>query len=174
MLANELRALEIYLESATFENDFRPISYSKIADRLKEEEFSGTKSSVGRWAIKHKWEELLHRKRQEAVIASGSDDLQNKALKIIDEKTEVTVKRNGELISDTYDVMEAFLQRVKDDVSRGVIRRDDIKLAKDIAVLVTGREDKMLDRLAGVGADTISSEDALKELGSIDVEIEDE
>lgn len=173
MLANEARALEIFLESATFENDFRPMSYSHIAKQLEAEEFAGTKSSIGRWAQKYKWDEALEIKRKEAIIASGGDNVQNKALMILDQKTEVTVKRNSELISDTYEVMEAFLVRVKEDIARGVFRRDDIKLAKDIAVLVTGREDKMLDRLAGMGGEKLTSEEVKKEFDMIEVELEE-
>ena len=174
MLANEARALEIFLESATFENDFRPKSYAQISAQLKDEEFTGTKSSIGRWAQKYKWDDALEIKRKEAVIASGGDNVTSRALAIIDQKTEVTVKRNSELISDTYEVMEAFVARVKEDIARGVFKRDDIKMAKDIAVLVTGREDKMLDRLAGMDGEKIDSDAALKELMAIDVEIDSE
>lgn len=69
--------------------------------------------------------------------------------------------------------MEAFLVRVKEDIARGVFRRDDIKLAKDIAVLVTGREDKMLDRLAGMGGEKLTSEEVKKEFDMIEVELEE-
>lgn len=174
MLANEFRALEIFLDSATFENDFRPMSYALISEKLKEEELSGTKSSVGRWALKYKWDDALNMKRQEAVMALGSKSTKPAALMVLDQQTEVTVKRNSALISDTYDVMEAFIFRVKEDIARGVFRREDIKMAKDIAVLVTGREDKMLDRLAGMGGDRLTSEEMKAERDAIDVEFEDE
>ncbi|NOQ32436.1 MAG: hypothetical protein GQ570_15110 [Helicobacteraceae bacterium] len=173
MLNNEERALIIYLESATFENNFTPLSYARIAEKLDDEEYTGSKSAIGRWAKKYEWEAKLHLKRQEAVIAiGGNDSIQAKALVALDKKSEVDVKRNSELIGDTYEVLEAFIERVKADIARGVFKRDDIKLAKDIAVLVTGREDKMLDRLAGAGADRISSEELKKEFDVIEVEFE--
>ncbi len=175
MLDNEYRALEIYLESATFENDFRPLSYSRISEKLKVEEYSGSKSAVGRWSKKFKWDDRLTLKRQEAVLAlSGEESTKSKALAALDRVTEVTVQRNSNLIGDTYDVMEAFITRVKENIAHGIYNRDDIKMAKDIAVLVTGREDKMLDRLADSGGDKISSKDVLAQFETIEVEIEDE
>ncbi|PHQ88774.1 MAG: hypothetical protein COB42_08195 [Sulfurimonas sp.] len=174
MLANELRALEIFLESASFENDFKPLSYFLIAEQLKKEKIQGTKSSVGRWAIKYKWENALKIKKQEAVIALGPQQTKEVALKVLDEHTKVTVQRNSVLISDTYDVMEKFISAVKVDIANNTYNRDDIKLAKDIAVLTTGREDKMLDRLASMGGETLSSEEMKEDFNLVEVEFEDE
>ena len=173
MLINEARALEIYLESATFENGYKPLSYSRIAEQLLEENYKAHKSSVGRWAIKFQWEKLLEAKVKTSIIADEEQSTSQKALVATVEKTLVTVERNATLIADTYDVMENFVEKVKEDLAKGRFKIEEIKLAKDIAVLVTGREDKILDRLANAGDDRISSDALKKEHEAIDVDIEE-
>jgi len=173
MLPNEKRGFDLYIESATFENGFIPLSFAKIAEKLKEEQYSGSKASVHRWSKKYKWEEQLHLKRQKAILVAGGDkDIQEKAISVLDEKTKVDVERNAILIGGSYDVMEGFIEKVKAEMARGIYKLDNIKLAKDIAVLVTGREDKMLDRLADMGADRLSSQDLKAEFEAIEVDFE--
>ena len=45
---NQIRALQIYLDSATYDNDYKPFSCVKISEQLEEEGFEGSKSAVNR------------------------------------------------------------------------------------------------------------------------------
>jgi len=87
----------------------------------------------------------------------------------------VDLERNNRLTADCYELMELFTKQVAQTYDQhGIIKRDDIKIVKDIAVFTGGREDKFLDRLANSGDDVMSSDELKAEFDAIDVEIEDE
>ncbi|MCK9546683.1 MAG: hypothetical protein M0Q25_08275 [Sulfurospirillaceae bacterium] len=172
---NQVRALEIYLDSATYENDYKPASCLKIAKQLKDEQLQGSKSSVNRWINEFDFKAHLELKIQasfskDTSIARTTDNMR-KAV----EKDLVTVERNGKLIATAYNILEKYTEHILSHIEKtNRFTRDDIKLVKEIAVLTTGREDKMLDRLASIGNDKITSEQLLKEYNDIVIEVEDE
>lgn len=171
---NQIRALEIYLDNATYENDYKPASCLKIAEQLKNENLEGSKSSVNRWINEFDFEAHLELKiqasfTQDKSIARTTDNMR-KAV----EKDLVSVERNGKLIAATYEILEKYTEHVLENIEKtNRFVRDDIKLVKEIAVLTTGREDKMLDRLANIGNDKITSEQLLKEFNDVIIEIEE-
>lgn len=172
---NQVRSLEIYLDSATYENDYKPYSCQKIAEILKDEKLEGSKSSVNRWMNEFDFESHLQLKiqasfTQDKSIARTTDNMR-KAV----EKDLVSVERNGKLIAATYTILEKYTDHILDNIEKtNRFIREDIKLVKEIAVLTTGREDKMLDRLATIGNDKITSEQLLKEFNEIIIEVEDD
>jgi len=90
------------------------------------------------------------------------------------EKDLVTVERNGKLIAKSYNILEKYTEHILENIEKtNKFIRDDIKLVKEIAILTTGREDKMLDRLALLGSDKITSEQLLKEFNDVIIEVED-
>ncbi len=172
--ANQKRALEIYLESATFENDYKPISCVRIEEKLKEEGFSGGKSSINRWIKDFDFKSHLEFKIQASFSKDKSIAKTTETLRKSVEKDLVTVERNGKLISDTYEILEEFASHVLNEIKhKNRFTREDIKLIKEIAVLTTGREDKMLDRLALIGNEKISSKDLIEEFNSVIIEVEE-
>lgn len=171
---NQIRALEIYLESATFDNEYKPLSRVKIAEQLNAEGFDGSKSSVDRWIKDFGFESHLQLKVQSSFTKDKDISKTTEALRKTVETDLVSVARNKELMSSAYEVMELFTDRVlataQTDVNR--VRRDDVKLVKDIALLTAGREDKMLDRLALAGHERVSSKELKAEFEMIDIEVE--
>jgi hypothetical protein len=55
MNATQKRAFELYVNSISIENNFTPISFKVIHEKLKSEGFESSKSSIGRWSVKWKW-----------------------------------------------------------------------------------------------------------------------
>lgn len=169
------RALEIYISSATIENDYKPLSLAKIAEQLTNEGFKTSSSALQRWSIKYQFKEHLNTQLQLTIIDDESKTTQERALAKTVEKRLVDINRNNELTADCYELMELFSQQVANNFdTNGTIKRDDIKIIKDIAVFTGGREDKLLDRIANQGDEKITSEELKQQFEDIDVEIEDE
>ncbi len=174
MTLNQQKALDVYLDSATFENGYKPYTYQQLSDKLKEFDIKVGKSTLQRWASKFNFEKHLENKVQAILVDEADKTPEQKALTRIIKKDLVTVEKNAELISKGYAILEKFLDDTISAFEDGKkVSKDDIKLAKDITLLTTGREDKMLDRLANTGGDTLSSEELKEEFEMIELEIED-
>jgi len=160
MTPAQARALDIYLESATIENEYKPLSLNRIAEQLKSEGFEASSSGVGRWKKDFHFEEVLAKQIQLAVIAQSGEKIEEKAVEKATEKTLTALEINNAITDGCYEVMGLFVKQVKNNYANtNVIPRDDIKLITSIAAFTGGREDKMLDRLAGQGGDKINSDD---------------
>lgn len=171
---NQIKALQIYLDSATYENDYKPYSCIRISEELKHLGLEGSKSTVDRWMKEFDFKAHLELKIQSSFTKDKSIARTTETLRKAVEKDLVTVERNAKLIALSYDILERYSKHILENIEKtNKFVRDDIKLVKEIAVLTTGREDKMLDRLASIGNDKISSEQLLKEFNEIEVEIED-
>ncbi|WP_151946592.1 hypothetical protein [Aliarcobacter butzleri] len=171
---NQIRALQIYLDSATYDNDYKPFSCVKISEQLEEEGLEGSKSAVNRWINDFDFKSHLELKIQTSFSKDKSLARTTETMRQAVEKDLVTVERNGKLISSTYAILEKYTENVLENIERtGRYVRDDIKLVKEIAILTTGREDKMLDRLASLGGDKVSSDKLLQEFNEVEIELED-
>lgn len=169
------RALTIYCESATLFNDYKPMTYEQVAKELEKENLKTSASSIHRWSKKYNFEEYLQFQIQALMIADEDKSHEQKAITLSVKRNLVDITRNNELTADCYELMELFTKQVAENYdTHGSIKRDDIKIIKDIAVFTGGREDKLLDRLAGQGSEKLSSEEIQKEFNEIEVEIEDE
>ena len=167
------RALELYCESATMFTDYKPFTFAKLVEALEKEGLKASSSSLQRWSKKYNFDEYLKFQIQAVMIADQENPINEKALTVSVEKNLVDIKRNNELTADCYELMELFAKQVADNFDKHqVIKRDDIKIIKDIAVFTGGREDKLLDRIAEKGTEKLSSEEMMKEFDAIDVDIE--
>ena len=169
-------ALKIYRESATIFNDYTPDSDAVIAIKMKEAGWESSKTSVERWRKQFDFKaqlglrvsaSLTQDKQVRDLIAKAGDDA------LID-KTVVDLERNNKLTSKCYEILEAKADLVLEQYKKTqVITQKDAELAIKIASLTAGREDRMLDRKAMLGAaELISKKDALAGLECVDVEIE--
>jgi hypothetical protein len=175
MTPAQARALKIYCESATMNNGYIPKTFEEIANILREEGYHGSSSSVQRWCTKFDFKSHLTAQIQLAVIEDKDKTLETVALRTIDTKKAVDIIRNNELTSDGYEVLENFVDNVLERLDKKeAVSLKEIQLVKDIVLLTSGREDKLLDRLAGAGNETLSSEEILKEFETIDIDIEEE
>ena len=178
MTEAQIRAQEIYLTSAVLENNFTPNSEVKIAMALKYEGFEASSTSVGRWKKKFEWEKLLHVK----ISAALSEDSKTKAivanssLEATVKNTEVDIKRNNVLIAASYQALEYEANQILKVVEEGKRPLSEVEFDKlyKIAKLSTDRHDRMLDRLANMPPEAISSQEVYERLKAIPIEYETE
>ena len=178
MTQAQLRAQEIYLTSAVLENNFTPNSEVKIAMALKLEGFEASSTSVGRWKKKFEWEKLLHVKISAAVTEDSKTKaiVSNSSLEATVKNTEVDIKRNSVLIAASYQALEYEANQILKVVEEGKRPLSEVEFDKlyKIAKLSTDRHDRMLDRLANMPPEAISSQEVYERLKAIPIEYERE
>ena len=178
MTQAQLRAQEIYLTSAVLENNFTPNSEVKIAMALKLEGFVASSTSVGRWKKKFEWEKLLHVKISAAVTEDSKTKaiVSNSSLEATVKNTEVDIKRNSVLIAASYQALEYEANQILKVVEEGKRSLSEVEFDKlyKIAKLSTDRHDRMLDRLASMPPEAISSQEVYERLKAIPIEYETE
>lgn len=172
MTPAQARALKLYCSSATIQNGYAPMTFEEIAKALQSDGLQGSSSSVQRWSVKFDFKAHLEAQIQLAVIDGG--DTKSIALKKIDSKKAVDIIRNNELTSDGYEVLETFVSNVLERLDDGGnVGLKEIQLVKDIVVLTSGREDKLLDRIAdGMGGEKLTSKQIMEEFEAIDIDID--
>lgn len=172
MTPAQVRALKLYCSSATIQNGYAPMTFEEIAKELRSEGLQGSSSSIQRWSVKFDFRAHLEAQIQLAVIDGG--DAKSIALRKIDSTKAVDIIRNNELTANGYEILEIYVNEVLEHHDRtGKISIKDVKVVKDIVVLTSGREDKLLDRLAGIGGEKLSSSDLKKEFDMIDMDMEE-
>lgn len=174
--ANQRRALDIYLESATPDNNFKPKSCVKISEDLYTEGFENcSKSQVNRWIGLFNFKKRLDEKIELAYISTDSKEISTKVRHKSTQDIAERLKTNGELTDDLYFLVRCFIEDAQKDIAANKrIDKDRMKIIKDLLVLTTTREDKLLDRFANQGGDKLSSEDLKAEFAQIELHIEDE
>ena len=177
MNETQQKAFEIYLESATFESDYKPISEEQLASKLEALGLKGSSSSINRWKKDFNWVQALQNK---VTLAMSEDKqtrnlLQRSSLQMVVKNTKVDIERNNVLLDASYEIMESETKRI---VARqretGTLSAEDFERAKFISTLSAGRSDKMLDRLAIMPPEAVSAEQLLSRLNGVKVEFEDD
>lgn len=171
------RAREVFLNSATIENDFTPMSEKKLSEFLEADGIMTSASSIGRWKTKFKWKEQL---QQQIALAFVEDEkiketVRASALSEVVHKTTVDIQRNEVLMSSAYQALEHVMQKINEKIANNQgLRQDDIDNALKVFALAGGRADKMLDRLSNQPPEAISSEEVLERLIGTTLKVEDE
>ena len=177
MNETQQKAFEIYLESATFESDYKPISEEQLASKLEALGLKGSSSSINRWKKDFNWMQALQNK---VTLAMSEDKqtknlLQRSSLQMVVKNTKVDIERNNVLLAASYEIMESEAKRiVAKQRETGTLSAEDFERAKFISTLSASRSDKMLDRLAIMPPEAVSAEQLLSRLNEITIEIEDD
>ena len=177
MNETQQKAFEIYLESATFESDYKPISEEQLASKLEALGLKGSSSSINRWKKDFNWMQALQNK---VTLAMSEDKqtrnlLQKSSLQMVVKNTKVDIERNNVLLAASYEIMESEAKRiVAKQRETGTLSAEDFERAKFISTLSAGRSDKMLDRLAIMPPEAVSAEQLLSRLNGVKVEFEDD
>lgn len=177
MNETQQKAFEIYLESATFESDYKPISEEQLASNLEALGLKGSSSSINRWKKDFNWTQALQNK---VTLAMSEDKqtrnlLQRSSLQMVVKNTKVDIERNNVLLAASYEIMESEAKRiVAKQRETGALSAEDFERAKFISTLSAGRSDKMLDRLAIMPPEAVSAEQLLSRLNGVKVEFEDD
>ena len=150
--------------------------FQKISEELVELGFAAmNKSTIKRWADRFEFKSHLQIQIQNLIISKENRSPEQQALIVTTEKKAVDITRNNLLTADCYDILEDYVDQVKDfKEEKGYITQDQVKIIKDIGSFTAGREDKLLDRLSDLGGEKLSSQDLLEAHNAIDVEIEEE
>lgn len=177
MNETQQKAFEIYLESATFESDYKPISEEQLAAKLDALGLKGSSSSINRWKKDFNWTQALQNK---VTLAMSEDKqtrnlLQRSSLQMVVKNTKVDIDRNNVLLAASYEIMESEAKRiVAKQRETGTLSAEDFERAKFISTLSAGGSDKMLDRLAIMPPEAVSAEQLLSRLNGVKVEFEDD
>lgn len=179
MNPDQQRAFEIWLDSADFESDFKPISLPKLAERLKAEGIQTSTSALGRWKLKFGWDDALEAKVTAATVKDGpakeiieKSSLQASTQKILDD-----FEANEKLKSDSYDLLQLQMVHYREKIKAGKkFSKDEERFLLKVLEITSNREDKLLDRQALLAATKLtSSEEVLAKLQEevIDLEFEE-
>ena len=101
MNETQQKAFEIYLDSATFETDYKPISEEQLAAKLDALGLKGSSSSINRWKKDFNWAQALQNK---VTLAMSEDKqtrnlLQKSSLETVVKNTKVDIERNKVLLA---------------------------------------------------------------------------
>lgn len=161
------KAMDVWLASASLDNNFETMTDRALSEVLeKEHGIVASKSTIERWRNKFGWQSFLDLKVASAVVNDEEkmDDIKSAIGLEAAKTTLVDVKRNGELNALAYSILFGELEEIKDKQLKGKrITLDEAKLAKDVATLTSGREDKLMDRAAFMGTAKLLSADDIKE-----------
>lgn len=177
MNETQQKAFEIYLESATFESDYKPISEEQLASKLEALGLKGSSSSINRWKKDFNWVQALQNK---VTLAMSEDKqtrnlLQRSSLETVVKNTKVDIERNEVLLAASYEFFETETAKIRARQNAGEMpTRDEIELMKFVATLASTRRDKMLDRMAIMPPEAVSAQQILSRLNGIKVEFEDD
>jgi len=174
---NQKIALDVWLGTATLFNDFKPISDRDLCVELSHLDVEVSKSTIERWRKKFNFEGFLQMKIASSMVddADTRAMIEKSSLDVAVKKTTVDVQRNSELTSIAYEILELKMRLIKTEYDQtNLISLDNAKFAKDVALLTSGREDKLLDRAALVGtAELITADEIRKALRDTVIEIDD-
>lgn len=177
MNETQQKAFEIYLDSATFETDYKPISEEQLAAKLDALGLKGSSSSINRWKKDFNWAQALQNK---VTLAMSEDKqtrnlIQKSSLESAVKNTKVDLDRNNVLIAASYQILEKEARRIIEKQNeQGYVSKDDMEIVKFFSTLSTARHDKMLDRLALMPPEAVSAQQILSRLNKITIEVEDD
>lgn len=174
---DQKKAMDVWLASASLDNNFETITDRALSDVLRDEHgIEVSKSTIERWRNKFNWMSFLDLKISSAVVNDDEklDDIKKSVGIEAAKRTIVDVNRNGELNSLAYSIMFGELEEIKGKQVQGKrISNEEAKFVKDVAVLTSGREDRLMDRAALMGAASkVSREDFLGAITKTVLDIE--
>lgn len=178
-IMNEMQqiAFNLFLDSANAQNDFTPLSESRLVEELHRMGFKTSTSSVNRWKEKFKWREFLEQKINMALVSDKGlkKAIVASSLDTVVRNTQIDLRRNSLLLSACYEIGEHEIAKILEKSQMGErLNKEDFNRYIATFKLLADRDDKMLDRLANMSNSTISSEEVLEKLNAIEVEVESE
>lgn len=169
-------AYEIWINSATLENDFTPITERKLAELLTTKGISSSSSRINRWKQKYGWNKLLEHKINLALIENKelNRTIKHAALNTAVENTKVDIERNTKLLGVAYSIAEIELTELYHKRQNGSLSKDEFKRFEALFKIVADRDDRMNDRLAHIATEAVSSVEVFERLNQISLDIETE
>jgi len=174
----QLKAFNMYLESATEDNNFTTISFAKLADKLISEGEKCSSSAIGRWAKKWNWAKHVSKKRTETSTINITEEKNVLQFNKNVLQSNNVLRLNEELGLSLYKLLYAQIQKYENKLKRSeFLTMMEEKNVLNMFKAVTAREDKLLDRetlLKTSVVPLITSEEVLKALSEETIEMEED
>ena len=168
-------ALEIYLQSANFDNNFTPLSERALQDELKKRGFEVGSGSIHRWKVKFKWAQLLENAVNSAIVDDKNVQtaLKNSSLQSAVKNTKVDLDRNNIILAACYEIGEIELAELLQKRRDSKLSNAEFDRFYKLMKMAKESQDRMLDRLANMPKEYANSDEVFKRLSFIDVDIEE-
>jgi hypothetical protein len=178
MNEDQKKAFDYWIESATFENDFRPVTLPELAKWCESVGIKTSKSALGRWKKKFDWDAQLELKITASAAKGEAKQLVNESsLSTTVEKSNDDFEKNSEAKDLTYALLIHDLKILMEKIQSGGKTSDkDKRFYLKALEILAGREDKLLDRIANslLVQNLVSPDEAIKALQTTSIEIEED
>lgn len=176
MTPQQLKAEEIYLDSISYETDYKPVSFPRLKEILGNEGISTSTSALGRWSKKFDWEEKVKKVVTAATLDGGeaSDIIAKSSLASNTKKILTDFEANETLKDSAYSILQEQMKfYVKEMETKKHLSQENTKTVIKILEVTSTREDKLLDRQAMLMATKLAnSTDVLAALQDELIEVE--
>jgi len=176
MTPDQQKAEELYLNSVSYENDYKAVSLPRLKEMLERKGVSTSASALGRWAKKFDWKEKVKNIVTAATLGDGEASA-IVAKSSLDKSTKKILKdfeANEDLKNDAYMVLSQQMQHyVKKTKNNIPLSLENTKVVIKILEVTSNREDKLLDRQTLLMATKLTqSTDVLAALKDEVIEVE--
>lgn len=176
MTPDQQKAEEIYLDSVSYENDYKAVSFPRLKEMLGNQGIKTSTSALGRWAEKFGWKEKVKQIVTTATLSDGeaSKIIAKSSLEKNTKKILTDFQANESLKNSAYSILQKQIKHYYDKLEKkGFLSLDDTKIVIKILELTSNREDKLLDRQAMLMATKLAnSTDVLAALQDEVIEVE--
>lgn len=176
MTVQQQTAETLYLESVSYETDYKPVSLPKLADKLLHKGVKTSTSTLSRWSEKFDWAEKVKAIITSSTINEGeaADIIAKSSLEKSTTKILKDFEANEALKNDAYKILGKQMVHYSEKMERlHSLSLENTKVVIKILEVTSTREDKLLDRQAMLAATKLAnSSDVLKALQSEIIEVE--
>ncbi len=173
---DQQKAEELYLDSISYENDYKPVSFPRLKEMLENKGVKTSTSALGRWSKKFDWEEKVKKIVTAATLGDGeaSDLIEKSSLDKSTKKILKDFEANEDLKNDAYHLLGIQMKHYMKKVEKNTpLSLDNTKVVIKILEVTSTREDKLLDRQAMLMATKLAnSTDVLASLQGEVIEVE--
>lgn len=169
-------AFDIWLNSADYSNNYTPITERDLASKMKTLGYEISCSAVNRWKSKFKWKDYLENKINLSLIENKDikEIIRHSSLQTAVSNTKIDIERNSNILGTCYEIAEIEVAELLEKRQNGNLSKEDFKRFALLTKIFADRDDRMNDRLANISFNSVSGDDVLNRLETIEIEIETE
>ncbi len=176
MTHDQQKAEEIYLDSISYENDYKAVSFSRLKEMLENVGVKTSTSALGRWCDKFNWKEKVKQIVTAATLGDGeaSEIISKSSLEKNTKKILTDFEANESLKDSAYAILGDQIKHYASEMKKKThLSLESTKVVIKILEVTTIREDKLLDRVALLQASKLAnSTDVLAALDKEFIEVE--
>jgi len=176
MTPEQQKAEALYLDSVSYETDFKPVSFSRLKEMLENKGIKSSTSALGRWAKKFDWAQKVKKIVTASTLDEGkaSEIIAKSSLDKSTKKILVDFEANESLKESAYSILQEQMKYyAKEMKTKNHLSQANTKTVIKILEVTSMREDKLLDRQAMLMATKLAnSTDVLAALKDEVIEVE--